>query len=149
MAVLEELVEEDPTNFLSHWNLGVLRRPSDIDASLVHFENALSEMDVPLGHASRSVTLRALGRTEEADQIIEELEARAGGDEYMTPFALAVAYFGRRDFDRGFDYLEKGIAIRDFQTLYLRLLAPGYGFQDHPRFQAILRRVWPDEVPSG
>ena len=66
MAVLAEVVEEDPTNFISHWNLGVLKRPNDREAALEHFENGLSEMDVPLGHASRSVTLRMLGRAEEA-----------------------------------------------------------------------------------
>ena len=38
MAVLEEVVAEDPANFISHWNLGVLKRlfvaagPGEIEA---------------------------------------------------------------------------------------------------------------------
>ena len=147
MAVLAEVVEEDPTNFISHWNLGVLTRPSDIQAALRHFENGLSEIDVPLGQASRSVTLRMLGRTEEADQIIEDLEVRSNSTEFVSPFALAVAYFGSGDFDRGLDYLEQGAEMRDFLSLYSRLIAPAYGFHDHPRYQALLRRIWPDDFP--
>ena len=147
MAILEEVVAEDPANFVSHWNLGVLKRPTDIEAALEHFENGLSEMDVPLGQASRSVTLRALGRIEEADRIIRELEARASGDEYVSPFALAVAYLGKGDFDRGLDYVEEGVENHDFLILYSRLISQQYGFHDHPRYQAILHRVWPDDFP--
>ena len=147
MAVLEEVVEEDPTNFLSHWNLGVLKRPTDVEAALSHFEDSLTEMDVPLAHASRSVTLRMLGRTAEADRIIEDLEARAAGTEYVSPFALAVAQFGKGDFDRGLDHLEEGVENRDFLSLYSRLIAPAYGFLDHPRYQALLHRIWPKDFP--
>ena len=148
MDILEEIVAEDPTNFISHWNLGVLKRPTDIETALTHFERALVEMDVPLGHASRSVTLRMLGRTEEADQAIDDLEARSG-TEYVSPFALAVAYFGKGDLDRGFGYLEEGADQRDFLTLYLRLIAPSYGFQEHPRHLALLQRIWPDDFPES
>jgi tetratricopeptide (TPR) repeat protein len=147
MAVLEEEVAEDPANFISHWNLGVLKRPTDIDAALLHFETSVSAVDVPLGQASRSVTLRELGRIEEADEIIEQLETRAAGAGYVSPFALAVAYFGKGDFDRGFDWIEQGVENHDFLSLYSRLISQQYGFDDHSRHQAILRRVWADEFP--
>ena len=147
MAILEEVVAEDPANFISHWNLGVLKRPTDIHASLGHFEASVSAVDIPLGQASRSVTLRELGRVDEADQIIERLEARATGAEYVSPFALAVAYFGKGDFDRGFDWIEEGVENHDYLSLYSRLISQAYGFHEHPRFQAMLRRVWSDEFP--
>jgi adenylate cyclase len=144
-AILEEIIREDPTNFVAHWALGVVVRPDDPAAALAHFEDAVSQADVPLAHASRSLTLRMLGRGAEADQIIDELETRTSGTEYVSPFALVVAYCGKGDFDRGLDHLEAGVAKHDFMTLHVRLIASGFGFEDHPRYRALVRDIWPDE----
>ena len=148
-AILLEIIDDDPTNFISHWALGIILRPTDPDAALAHLEAGLAEMDVPLGHASRALTLRALGRNSEADQITVELEARASGAEYVSPFALALAYFGKGDLDRGFSYLEEGVDKRDFLSLYMRLVAPAFGLESHPRFQALGRRIWPNDFPTA
>jgi len=146
--ILEEIVREDPTHFVARWALGIAVRPTDPEAALGHFEKALSHMDVPLAHASRSATLRILGRSEEADRIIDELRARAKGPEYMTPFALAVALFGAGDVEGGLDCLEQGVADHDFMTLHMQLIAGAYGFEDHPRYREIRRDVWPDDFPG-
>lgn len=142
-AILRETIAEDPGNFMAHWALGVATR--DPEQALVHFDDALEQMDVPLGHASRSSILRRLDRDDEADQIIEELEERAAGPEYVTPYALAVAYFGKGDVERGLDYLEKGVDEHDFMTLHFRIIARPFRFEDHPRYLALVRRVWPDD----
>lgn len=143
-TILRDILQEDPTHFLAHWALGIVVRAADPAAALLHFDDALSHMDVPLGHASRSLALRRLGRSEEADRVIRELEARRGGTEYVDPFALAVAHFGAGHVDVGLDYLEEGVETHDFMTLHLQLLAPGFDLQDHPRYRAIVRDVWPD-----
>lgn len=148
-AILEEILKEDPANFIAHWLLGVLVRPGDPEAALEHFDDAVAHMDLALGHASRSVALRKLGRTEDADSVVRALETRAEGTEYVSPFSLAVAYFGKGDSERAFDRLEEGIDGHDFLSLYLRLIAPLYGFQSHPRYQAILHRVWPSDLLAG
>jgi serine/threonine-protein kinase len=143
--IVEELVEEDPTNFIAHWSLGILARSSDPALALAHFETALSHRDIPLGHASRSLALRALGRTHEADMVVDELTARAAdGAEYVSPFALAVAYFGKGDRDRGFAYLSEGIDDHDFLSLYIRI-GLGGGVMEDLRYHELAQRIWPED----
>jgi len=143
--IVEEIVAEDPTNTIAHWSLGVLVRQTDPEEALRHFDDALRFTDVPLAQASRSLVLRELGREEEADAVIAHLEERAQGPEYVSPFALALTYFGKRDLDRGFQYLEKGLDDHDFLTMYMRI---GFGtFNDDPRYRALAHRVWPDDFP--
>jgi hypothetical protein len=89
-----------------------------------------------------------LGRTEEADRIIEDLERRSSGSEFVSPFALAVAYFGKGDLERGLDHIEEGVEMRDFLSLYSRLISHPYGFHDHPCYQALLQRIWPADFPA-
>lgn len=143
--IVEEIVREDPTSTIAHWSLGVISQRSDPTAALAHFDRALSYMDVPLAHASRSLTLRRLGRIGEADEVIEYLEERSRGAEYVSPFALCLVHLAKGNLDRGFDYLEQGVDDHDFTSLYMRI---GLGFvEDDPRFQALARRIWPDDFP--
>lgn len=139
--IVEEIVREDPTNIIAHWSLGVLVQRTDPEAAVKHFEDALSYMDLPLAHASRGLALRELGRTEEADQVIEDLEERSRGPEYVSPFALALCYFGKRDQERGFAYLTQGVDDHDFLSLYMQIGL--FGVAEDPRYQALVRRVWP------
>ena len=141
--IVEEIVQEDPTNTIAHWSLGVLVRETDPEQALRHFDDALRYMDVPLAHASRSLVLRQLGRDAEADAVIAQLEERARGEEDVSPFALALSYFGKEDLDTGFRYLEKGLDDHDFLSLYMRI---GFGaLKAHPRYRALAHRVWPDD----
>jgi TolB-like protein len=145
--IVEEVVQEDPSNFVARWSLGILSRSADPEGSLKQFEEALSFRDIPLGHASRSLALRGLGRTAEADRVVEELEARAANDvEYVSPFALAVAHFGRGDRDRGFEHLGHGIEDHDFLSLYMRI-GLGEQIKEDLRYHQLAHRVWPDDFP--
>ena len=71
-----------------------ITRPSDVPAALKHFENGLAVTDDPLGQASRSATLRLLGRTE---------EARTSGEtaESLQPRALSAAIGSGEDEESG------------------------------------------------
>jgi tetratricopeptide (TPR) repeat protein len=142
--IVEEILQEDPTNTIAHWSLGILARKTDLNASLAHYEDALRYMDVPLAHASRCLTLRALGRVAEADEVIARLEARRG-TECVSPFALAITYFGKNDRDRGFAYLNQGVDDHDFLSLYMRIQF--HGVADDPRYRALVQRVWPEDFP--
>jgi len=143
--IVEEIVEEDPTNTIAHWSLGVLVRETDPEKALTHFDEALRHMDVPLAHASRCMVLRELGREEEADAVIAHLEERASGSEYVSPFALALTYFAKGDLDRGFARLSKGLDDHDFLSLYMRI---GFGaVAQDPRYRALVQRVWPEDFP--
>jgi TolB-like protein/Tfp pilus assembly protein PilF len=147
--IVEELVEEDPTNLIAHWSLGIIARANDPAAALVHFDRALSFRYSPLAQASRALALRALGRNAEADEAVDELTARAGtGPEYVSPFVLAVAYFGKQDGDRAFRYLEEGVNNHDFLSLYLRI-GLGERVKNDPRYRELARRIWPKDFPAA
>jgi serine/threonine-protein kinase len=146
--IVDELVEEDPTNFIAHWSLGIIARTTDPQTALMHFDRALTYRDGPLAQASRSLALRALGRIEEADRVVDELTSRAAaGLQYVSPFTLAVAYFGKQDADRAFHYLEEGVDNHDFLCLYIRI-GLGERIKGDPRYLKLVRRVWPEDFPS-
>ena len=95
--------------------------------------------------ASRSIALRALGRRQEADQTVAKLEARSH-TQYVPPFAMGAAYWASGNVDKAFDYFEESAEIRDPFAPYIRLVAQPWGIdEDHPRYLALRRRIWPDE----
>ncbi len=142
--VLESILDDDPSDSLAHFWMGLLNRPTDPAAALEHYDRAIAEEDFPLAWASRSLALRNLGRREEADQNVVRLEARSRS-EYVSPTAMGMAYLGSGDVDKAFDFFEEGAEIHDFMAPYLRIGAPVWGIADHPRYLALRRRIWPDE----
>ncbi|HSQ31142.1 MAG TPA: protein kinase [Gemmatimonadaceae bacterium] len=80
------------------------------------------------------------GKTEEAREILHELEERSR-HAFVSPYHLAYVYTGLGDKDRAIDWLERAVAERT---------GPAYGIKgsflftplrDHPRFRALLRQM--------
>ena len=142
--VFESMLDDDPSDSLAHFWMGVIHRPTDPAAALEHYDRAIAEVDFPLAWASRSLALRNLDRGEEADQNVARLEARSRS-EYVSPYAIGLAYLASGDVDKALDSIEEGTEIHDSMALYLRVAAPVWGIADHPRYLALRRRIWPDE----
>jgi len=143
--VYESMLVDDPSSYQAHYFMGVITRRTDPAAALEHFDRALAELDSSVAWASRSIALRRLGRHEEADQNVARLEARSH-TEYVSPFALGAAYlFVSGDVDKAFDSFEESAEMHDPFAPYIRLNADAFGIEDHPRYLALRRRIWPDE----
>jgi tetratricopeptide (TPR) repeat protein len=143
--VYESILDEDPSSYQAHFLMGAINRPTDPAAALDHYDRALAEFDSPMVWATRSKALRNLGRHQEADQTIARLETRSQ-TEYISPFAMGLAYLASGDVDKAFDCLEESAEIHDVFAPYIRVVAQPWGIdEDHPRYLALKRRIWPDE----
>jgi len=103
---------------------------------------------VPLFEARRASSLMRVGRGEEAVSVFQEIERRAA-TEYVDPLTLAVYPLLVGDVERALDHLEAGLRQRAFLMLWMRATPRYRPLRGHPRFQAILRAMWPDDEMEG
>ncbi|NJD31121.1 MAG: TIR domain-containing protein [Gammaproteobacteria bacterium] len=84
--------------------------------------------------------LAALGRREEAEEILARLEAESR-QQYVRAEYLAMGHAAVGDFDRAFDALERAYQARSAGLIYLHL-DPGYDpLRGEPRFQELVQRI--------
>lgn len=97
--------------------------------------------NVPLFSGYIAYALARLGRTTEAQEIINKLEARADR-QYVSPVALFWAYFGKGDLDRTFTWLDRAVAENVYLiTMIMRTSKLLDELRDDPRFDAALDRL--------
>ena len=85
--------------------------------------------------------LARLGRTTEAQEIIDKLESRATR-QYVSPVALFWAYLGKGDLDRTFTWLDRAVAENVYLiTMIMRTSKLLDELRDDPRFDAALDRL--------
>lgn len=70
------------------------------------------------------------------DGILELAKSR-----YVSPVSIAIGYIGIGDFDRAFDWLEKGCLERDFSLSALNVDPIYDPIRVDPRFQSLLHRL--------
>ena len=102
--------------------------------------------DNALALAVRAFARSRLGRTEEAGEDIRRLESWTGS-EPVGPFLLAYVRLALGDVEGAIDLWEQSVEQRDFFAPFLRCTQRLYPLRAHPRFQALLQRMWPDHGP--
>jgi tetratricopeptide (TPR) repeat protein len=146
--VLEALLRDDPHAFAAHLNLALAARfAGDLEGALGHFESAISGYDVPLASVGKFGALWRLGRKAEAEKVFSQLKSRSER-EYVSPYLFALCAIVKGETEAAFDHFERGAEARDFLTLFVRQTAPILGYQDHPRYLALARRIWPEDFPA-
>jgi adenylate cyclase len=84
--------------------------------------------------------LAALGRREEAEEILARLENESR-QQYVRAEYLAMGHAAVGDFDRAFDALERAYQARSAGLIYLHL-DPGYApLRDDPRYRELVQRI--------
>jgi hypothetical protein len=80
------------------------------------------------------------GRNAEARNILEELERRYRNGQ-APPSYVAAIYTGWHDVDKTFEWLARGVPVRDFQLMLLKV-DPQYSFlRGDPRYRSLLAQV--------
>ena len=98
-------------------------------------DNAVRTYDAMIVRA-----LAALGRREEAEEILARLEAESR-THYVRAEYLAMGYAALGDTDRAFAALERAYAARSGGLIYLHI-DPGYApLKGDPRFQDLVARI--------
>ncbi len=88
---------------------------------------------------ARARAYARLGRTDEAREILKQLEAEAAGNG-VSPFYLAACHFALGDKDGGFDLLEEAYRRHDRFLLLMGIEKDLDGVRSDPRYAAMLQK---------
>jgi TolB-like protein/Flp pilus assembly protein TadD len=147
-ALLDALLRDSPDYFLLHFHRSVAFSYAGRNAeALVAIDRAIAiDPDVPIAVAVRARVLAALDRTEEARSEVARL-VEWKGDYPVTGYPMGLAYVSIGELERALDCWEAAVAERDFFAPFLRSVPRYRPLRANPRFQAILRSMWPEHGP--
>ena len=96
------------------------------------------------GANSKAISLRGYilaksGRTNEAREVLRQLEAQAG-ERYVPPYAMALVHAGLGEREAVFEWLDRAYAARDVHLIYLPVDAKWDPYRADPRFTALVAR---------
>lgn len=111
-------------------------------------ERGLTELQEAVersGRSQLSLALLALGqavagRREDALRTLAEVQSRLP-DSYVSPSFIAAAYAELGEAEEALDWLEKGVAARDVEMLFVAVDPAFDNLRDEPRFAALIKRV--------
>jgi DNA-binding winged helix-turn-helix (wHTH) protein/Flp pilus assembly protein TadD len=119
-----------------------LGRIDDALAEFHHVEASLPEW--PVSMAARGFVTGAAGRSNEARQVLAELE-RLGNRTYVTPYGVALVHAGLGNIDVAFTWLNRAFDEKSHWLVWLRLDPRWNGLRRDPRFVELVRRMrFPD-----
>jgi len=90
--------------------------------------------------ASLGYSLARAGNTDEARSILRSLEAQASAG-YVSPVAFATILLGLGDVERALDWADAALEERRGWLAYLKVNPVMDPMRDHPRFEALVRRM--------
>ena len=134
-------LEIDPSFAIAHKGLG------EVYAATGRYPEALAEIQQALELSGGSLFIKddlgfiyALsGKADKAREIIEELRD-ASSTRYVTPYGIAVIYFGLGEDGTGFQWLEKAYEDRCFMT-FIKVDPMFDRLHNDPRFLSLLNRI--------
>jgi len=143
VAQLKHAIDLDPAFFESYWLLSITHAQTGrLDEAIAAAEKA-NELS---GGIARTLGLlgRAYGlagRTAEARQLLEELEARHRSS-HVPPSSIAMIHRGLGDLEKGLEWWVRGVEEHDLLLVMSLKAEPGYdSLRSHPTYQALLRKM--------
>lgn len=94
----------------------------------------------PVLVAARGYTLGIMGRSTEANSVLDEM-ASLSGQRFVTAYGMALVHTGMGDKDGSFRWLERAFAERSHWLVWLRLDPRWKSLRDDPRFAELVRRM--------
>jgi tetratricopeptide (TPR) repeat protein len=112
------------------------------------FDEALAEFrqveeflhEWPVSIAARGFVAATAGRTDEAREILAELE-RLAGRKFVTSYGIALVYAGLGQHDAAFACLDRAFDERSHWLVWLRLDPRWNALRADPRFSELVRRM--------
>ena len=122
------------------------RQKGMLNEALAEYERASTALGHPTsGHI---ITLHALGRTDEARQLLTKLEAQWPGV-YVPPELIAAAHARLGDFDGAMQWLQKGAETKSGLAPLVGVLYDLEPLYDDPRYEALLKQLGiPEEIDT-
>ena len=140
---LEKLAEAAPFSDIVHYYLGLAYLQKGMYEEALASLRTASEVSgraEPASDAAIGVTYAKMGRTEQAEEMLEHL-VELSSETYVSPVELACLCFALGDHDRGFEYLEDARERGDPALAFLKI-EPWYDdVRSDPRFEALLMKM--------
>lgn len=132
----------DPNSGFSHWALGrAYVEKSMYDEAITSFQKAIAlSGDSPDEPASLAYAYARSGKIREAQQVMDELQKRAGRS-YVSPSVVAIIYGGLDQHDQAFASLDKAFDERDSLLVFLKVEPTFDRLRSDARFTRLLQRI--------
>jgi DNA-binding winged helix-turn-helix (wHTH) protein/tetratricopeptide (TPR) repeat protein len=137
----QQAIVLDPGFLVGHLQLGQAHEQlGNSDLALDALQNAgrLSGSNSKVV-ALRGYLLAKLGRTDEAREVLNTLEA-VSHERYVPPYAMALVHAGLGQRDPALDWLERAYEARDVHLIFLPVDPKWDTFRSDVRFLALLKR---------
>jgi TolB-like protein/Flp pilus assembly protein TadD len=134
-------VELDPSFYEGYWILGLCsEQRMRLEEACAAFEKGagLSRSPRLIGALGHSYAL--MGKHEEALHVVQELAAMAQR-RYVSPFDTALVYMGLGEKDRAFEWLDKALAERCYEMVWLKVDPRWDVLRADPRFASMLNAI--------
>jgi eukaryotic-like serine/threonine-protein kinase len=139
---IQKGLDMDPNFGIGHWYLGLsyeqVGKYAEAESELRKAQNLLKENQAVAGDIGHVYAVS--GRKDQALKVIEELNQRAR-QRYVPAYTIAIIYFGLRDKDRGFEWLENAYRERSDLLVYLNTDPRLDDVHADPRFVDLVKRV--------
>src|SRR5690606_38822132 len=137
----ENAVAMDPTFPVNRYRLGLAYQAKGLhDRAIAEFEAMRPSASDPLGWTALAHAYAVIGRTREAEALLETLLALRG-ERYVSAVFLAEIEAGLGRTERALDWLERAMDERPTILLSLRVNPKFDRLRAEPRFREIERRI--------
>jgi len=141
IEVAEKHLELAPNFFFTHWVLGVCyRQKGELDKSLVHLREAVSQSGIFALKGDLGVALAMAGREDEVRELLAELDSESKV-RYVSPQWPTVIYAALGEIETALQYLEKAWEIKAVQILWLAVDPNFDPLRSEPKFIETLEKV--------
>jgi eukaryotic-like serine/threonine-protein kinase len=128
----------------------ILRHAGRHEEAAEHGRRAVELMHgAPWPVASLAATYAAMGKTDDARDLLERLAGESAAGRHVSPYTLAVAHLHLGERDRALALIEESVEARDVWTIWVPTEPQLDPLRGEPRFEELLRRLVGSAVPPG
>ena len=143
IAQLQHTVTLDPMYYFAYWFLSLpLARQGRLDETIAAARKAndlSAGSAVALGNLGKAYGLA--GRTDEAREILRQLEARRASS-YVPACAFAFVHAGLREVEEAVEWMTRGVDEHDPILVASMKMSPSYdALRSHPAYPGLLRKM--------
>ncbi len=142
-AIVEyrKALEMEPGYPWAMWQLGgALSSTGDYAGAIQVLQRAVERNRAPSALAALGKTYGLAGQRREAEQVLDELLALSR-QRYVPPHCFVTVYWGLRDRDKVFEWLERSYQERSNSLLWLGISNDLDWLRSDPRLENLLRRI--------